>query len=51
MRLKNLIYQKIDYKQKIMKKIIKTIRVFISEVFLGFKISEENRHKSQLGKF
>ena len=32
-------------------KIIKKVRSFLKEVILGFKIAEENRHKSQWGKF
>ena len=27
------------------------IKSFLKEVWLGFKIAEENRHKSQWGKF
>jgi hypothetical protein len=34
-----------------MKRIIKKIKYFINEILLGFKIAEENRNKSQWGKF
>lgn len=27
------------------------IKSFLKEIWLGFKIAEENRHKSQWGKF
>ena len=30
---------------------IKNIKKFFVDIFLGFRISEENRHKSQWGKF
>lgn len=32
-------------------KIIQKIKSFFKEVFLGFKIAEENRDKSMWGKF
>jgi hypothetical protein len=34
-----------------MKKLLKKIKYFIGEILLGFKIAEENRNKSQWGKF
>jgi hypothetical protein len=34
-----------------MKKILIKIKSILSEIWLGFKIAEENRHKSQWGKF
>ncbi len=34
-----------------MKKILRKIKWVLSEVWLGFKIAEENRNKSQWGKF
>lgn len=34
-----------------MKTIVKSIKKFFVDIFLGFKIAEENRHKSQWGKF
>lgn len=34
-----------------MKTLIKSIKKFFTDIFLGFKIAEENRHKSQWGKF
>jgi hypothetical protein len=32
-------------------KIINNIKSFFKDIWLGFKIAEENRHKSQWGKF
>lgn len=34
-----------------MKKIFQNIKSFFKDVLLGFKIAEENRNKSQWGKF
>jgi hypothetical protein len=34
-----------------MKRILNKIKQFFKEVWLGFTIAEENRHKSQWGKF
>ena len=34
-----------------MKNMVQKIKRVLSEVWLGFKISEENRNKSQWGKF
>jgi hypothetical protein len=34
-----------------MKSIITKIKSIFKEILLGFKIAEENRHKSQWGKF
>jgi hypothetical protein len=34
-----------------MKNIITKIKAIVKEILLGFKIAEENRHKSQWGKF
>jgi hypothetical protein len=34
-----------------MKKLLKTIKGILSDIWLGFKIAEENKHKSQWGKF
>jgi len=34
-----------------MKQILKSIKKFFADIFLGFRIAEENRHKSQWGKF
>ena len=34
-----------------MKNIIPKIKAIVKEILLGFKIAEENRHKSQWGKF
>lgn len=34
-----------------MKNLFKKIKKVFSDIFLGFKIAEENRHKSQWGKF
>jgi hypothetical protein len=31
--------------------ILKNIKQFFKEIWLGFKIAEENKHKSQWGKF
>jgi hypothetical protein len=34
-----------------MKKVLGKIKRVLSEVWLGFKIAEENKNKSQWGKF
>ena len=34
-----------------MKYIVQKVKRVLSEVWLGFKIAEENRNKSQWGKF
>jgi hypothetical protein len=34
-----------------MKKILRKIKSTLNDIWLGFKISEENRDKSQWGKF
>lgn len=34
-----------------MKWILKKVKYFFKEIFLGFRIAEENRDKSQWGKF
>lgn len=34
-----------------MRKIFQNIKSFFKDVFLGFKIAEQNRDKSQWGKF
>jgi hypothetical protein len=34
-----------------MKKILNKIRKITKDILLGFRIAEENRHKSQWGKF
>ena len=34
-----------------MKRILKNVKYFFKEIFLGFRIAEENRDKSQWGKF
>ena len=34
-----------------MKKLLRKIKWVLGEVWLGFKIAEENRNKSQWGKF
>jgi hypothetical protein len=34
-----------------MKKLIVTFKKILQDVWLGFKIAEENRHKSQWGKW
>ncbi len=34
-----------------MKKLFKQIKGILSDIWLGFKIAEENKHKSQWGKF
>jgi hypothetical protein len=34
-----------------MKKILLKIKLALKDIWLGFKIAEENRHKSQWGKF
>ena len=34
-----------------MKKVLEKIKRVLSEIWLGFKIAEENKNKSQWGKF
>ena len=34
-----------------MKKILSKLKSALKDIWLGFKIAEENRHKSQWGKF
>ncbi len=34
-----------------MKTLIHKIKIFFKDIWLGFKITEENRNKSQWGKF
>ncbi len=34
-----------------MKKIVNKIKVLLGEIWLGFTIAEQNRNKSQWGKF
>ncbi len=34
-----------------MNKVILKIKVILKDIWLGFKIAEENKHKSQWGKF
>ena len=34
-----------------MKKLLQSIKQFVKDVWLGFKIAEQNRDKSQWGKF
>ena len=36
---------------KLMKRILNKIKKIYKDIILGFKIAEENRHKSQWGKF
>ncbi len=34
-----------------MKRIVLKLKIILKEILLGFKIAEENRNKSQWGKF
>jgi hypothetical protein len=34
-----------------MRKIIQSVKQFFKDIWLGFKIAEQNRDKSQWGKF
>jgi hypothetical protein len=34
-----------------MKKVFQKIKIILKDILLGFKIAEENRNKSQWGKF
>jgi len=34
-----------------MKKVFRKIKIILKDILLGFKIAEENRNKSQWGKF
>lgn len=50
-RMLDLIQEEVIKNYKEDNTIIKKINRFFKDMWLGFKIAEENRHKSQWGKF